>query len=1368
MASSPGLDPVYNLSNLSRTNGIDAAVARFDRVGNSDKGFALELRKLLRVPNVLALVVSSGYDRLRLTLERELLDKIPEDDGAYLSSDPQNYLSSISKEFITTIATYFSALAPPTSVSATKYTQHNFNTPRVVVVLEAVVLIAKNDTPSTGFSWDASRRACDELGIAYPQTESEAETLCQDLLVGEEWGLRRATEFYLETLANPEMAQRIKETTLLVVDRPDPSEFPPRPPVPPTTAAPTNAVPTPMEAAEEEEPIAQIPVKPEAVQPYFNSAPEDFGAWQIFISQSCVSDLKKFHRSDRKSFNIIEKKIVELSTGFFSDSNHKRLVGGGNDDVAILEAKMTGDLRLVYRIDLYTDSAMQDDKQCIMIHGVFTHAQFDHRLWDRVSRSIGQSGQDYRNKCNYRVTPRDRGRGYNVTDPMSWPHDDKMMEIKSTARPEFSDDEFLQLHKILALEKFIPMSTNVFRSIMAEEDDNLAYRFKVSPTETQVIAFPSSCFVIGRSGTGKTTTMLFKLLSIETAHRQKGSKIRQIFLTQSHILAQRVQEYYAQLFGTEQHGYTKIEKSKLDSTGLVNLDEESDARGDLPAKYSELTDAHFPLFVTFNQIRRMLEKDLEIDYSDRYSGTSKRAATAGKMDFTEVGQKANMTLSDLIEGEAGVSARDKNRVAMKASLEKAAQQPFVTFQVFNHQYWKHFDQSLTANLDPAVVYSEIMGIICGHEDTLGTEGGYLSREAYLNLSSRRYASFANERSRLYSIFEKYRALKLKKGAYDSPQRSHSILDGLSRSMQKVDYLYVDECQDFLIVDIKLLKQLCSNPKGLFWGGDTAQTISLGSSFRFQDLKTVLYNEEQNEPLVKAGKRAAVESKTFQLLVNYRSHGGIVDAASSIISLISQMFPESIDELSPETAVVTGPKPCVFRGWDNGVVHFEQFLFGGEGAKGDFGARQVILVRNDAVREELRKELGEAGLILTLLESKGLEFDDVLMYGFFEDGAAQDSQWRVVLNAIEGEKNVPTLDGRKHAIVNTELKNLYVGITRARHHCWIWDSSVAAEPMVRYWQSKNLIKILGPGDPIPPLASESKPEEWHSTGRDLFRKGLYAQAASCFAKALRPDEQKIALAYQKRSDAQAIDGGPKKRAAFKLAGAAFMECADFVAVDSEKRILYKRAVDAFNEAEESELALIALSKSVDETEAAKLLADKGQLDQALELVRPKKGPSRVDAQVAKNIIQKAQLVFLQSERYSEASNLFAGLEAQLDFIRQHGLRQAHKAVLKIYGLPDVAADLYKIDGEFREAADALRTSGRSDSVDLAVRAILDGLWVQGFGHDLGQAAKLLVEDIRALKTNGLPLKTRDEVSGFSNSPVPVPQLTILRRSLCLLL
>ena len=41
----------------------------------------------------------------------------------------------------------------------------------------------------------------------------------------------------------------------------------------------------------------------------------------------------------------------------------------------------------------------------------------------------------------------------------------------------------------------------------------------------------------------------------------------------------------------------------------------------------------------------------------------------------------------------------------------------------------------------------------------------------------------------------------------------------------------------------VLRSLVKNPDGLFWAGDTAQTISVGSSFRFNDLKAFLFRLE---------------------------------------------------------------------------------------------------------------------------------------------------------------------------------------------------------------------------------------------------------------------------------------------------------------------------------------------------------------------------------------------------------------------------------------------------------------------------------------------------------------------------------------------
>lgn len=82
--------------------------------------------------------------------------------------------------------------------------------------------------------------------------------------------------------------------------------------------------------------------------------------------------------------------------------------------------------------------------------------------------------------------------------------------------------------------------------------------------------------------------------------------------------------------------------------------------------------------------------------------------------------------------------------------------------------------------------------------------------------------------------------------------------------------------------------------------------------------------QMENPLVKGKLRDPVHSTVFELLVNYRSHGGIVDCAASIIHLISSLFPNSIDNLQKESAVVAGPKPRLFR---SNLVHFEQFLCG---------------------------------------------------------------------------------------------------------------------------------------------------------------------------------------------------------------------------------------------------------------------------------------------------------------------------------------------------------------------------------------------------------------------------------------------------------
>jgi hypothetical protein len=123
-----------------------------------------------------------------------------------------------------------------------------------------------------------------------------------------------------------------------------------------------------------------------------------------------------------------------------------------------------------------------------------------------------------------------------------------------------------------------------------------------------------------------------------------------------------------------------------------------------------------------------------------------------------------------------------------------------------------------------------------------------------------------------------------------------------------------------------------------------------------------------------------QPKSFQLVTNFRSHGGIVRCAHSVVVLITKFWPYAIDILPEEKGIVDGIKPVFFSGWDQDNVRYESFLFGtafvilpvslclhlirfDSGNHIEFGAQQCILVRNDVAREKLRKQVGDIGLIM---------------------------------------------------------------------------------------------------------------------------------------------------------------------------------------------------------------------------------------------------------------------------------------------------------------------------------------------------------------------------------------------------------------------
>ncbi|KAG1889225.1 hypothetical protein F4604DRAFT_1612723 [Suillus subluteus] len=1142
------------------------------------------------------------------------------------------------------------------------------------------------------------------LGVVVPPTSEAAISLSSHIL--EE--LKITLSFYLSLLRRAELAGDIKALLFPNVGESAKDAVP--------EVSSTEDIESPTNG-----PNAYPMVQPMKAALYFENA-DGFGEWRILISTEAYKNLREFRRADEKIFKIIVKKIKQLSNGHFSDDNHKRL-NGPDAGIPIHEAKMTRDLRLVYQIDCVPDQDGKSERQVIKVYGIYTHAQLG-RIWDALGSHLARKGKEYRRRCIFRNRP--VFSNDSVILPASFPPAEPEPECSGSPL-DLSDKDMDRLHSLLVLEKYVTFSQAFLHSLIANQD--VQHVFMLTPQEQKIVECTTSCYVLGRSGTGKTTTMLFKILGIQRAWEMSAvdmPKPRQIFVTKSRVLATKVEEYFTKLLESlALAGYTLQELAKMKAQsvqeGLVDLDDLPESLMNIPMKYSELEDRHFPLFVTFDRLAKMIAADI---LSKDVPETRDSAGLFFNVDDAE------------------------------------AHDCFVTYDVFANQYWPHFPQNLAKNLNPWLVFSEFMGIVKGSEHALTCPEGVLDRSNYLCLPHRSNPNFANQRGILYDIFEIYTKIKRQRRHHDVADRTHAILKVLRSQKipgQKVDYMYVDEAQDNLLIDALFLRQLCRNPDGLFWAGDTAQTISAGSSFRFDDLKAFLYRVEQQNTSVNSVGAYLHQPTMFQLAINYRSHGGIVNCAHSVIELITKFWPNTIDNLRPEKGVVDGLKPVFFTGWDKDTVRYEQFLFGASGSHIEFGAQQCILVRDDAARQKLREQVGEIGLIMTLYESKGLEFNDVLLYNFFEDSVIDLSRWRIVLNGVEGQEHAPNFDRdeARYAGVCSELKLLYVGITRARKNMWIVDKSDKSDPMRIFWTSRNQIQNCTPGTDVPHLAVSSTPEEWASFGRSLFSHKRYSQAIHCFERANLHREVKVCEAYQLREVARSSVGVAilsNQKRAFNAAADAFTDCGA-TAAGNQKLQYYRNSADCYVRAGDDLKAAEAYLNAQEYEQAAKRFRKAGRFDKTLHVLDDH--GTNIPEETTEELWTVCRLFYCSRNNTQAPLPLFSTFEDELEFLEDYDLDYARASLLESHSRYYEAAELHLSENRPLEAVRAfIKDNVNADSTIRAADTILEYFWRK---CSFRITAKTIADEpmrhfialADQLETNKLTPATRDLISMFRN-------------------
>ncbi|XP_021357004.1 TPR and ankyrin repeat-containing protein 1-like [Mizuhopecten yessoensis] len=715
--------------------------------------------------------------------------------------------------------------------------------------------------------------------------------------------------------------------------------------------------------------------------------------------------------------------------------------------------------------------------------------------------------------------------------------------------------------------KFYTFSPDMLNHIRRQSSLNVDFPFRITDLEHSIINLESDApiLLIGRSGTGKTTCCLYRLwhqfiahLSIhcelpELAKPESGSenchgehnqaadsnkdvrhpckslsaepeddkqhmlddsvllhnRLHQIFVTRNRLLCSEAKRNFNEM----KHGSSIAQKF-----GLCD-------DSPLPWHFDDIRDSQYPLFLTLEQLLILMDASVgpNFFYARESNGSLKgRQRSLFEEDSSISGITEHMRKGGIVVQ----NETSKSKEASKLTTE-------VTYEVFCDIVWPKI--ATGCKYQPLLVWMEFISIIKGSYEALLQPKGYLSRERYLDVGRKRAPNFDGNRDEIYDLFQKYQKISDKKNLFDECDIINSVKSRLQPQHVKawaIHQLFVDEIQDFTQAELCLLIKICQDPNQMFLTGDTAQTVMHGIEFRFCDLKSLFFNirEAMKADGVPGKYLVEVPGKVHQLTHSYRSHDGILSLASSILDIMTHLFPDSFDHLQADTSLIQGgPLPVLLESsnFSDLARHISDNKEETEDtADIELGVHQAILVINETARQQLPRQL-QQNITLTIYESKGLEFNNIFLFNFFKFSQAS-KEWRAVTSLLteltpndtdttnsrtgvyeldEGKlhrKDRPRalkFDPKLHKVLNSELKLLYTAVTRARVKVWIFDEDEEnRRPMFDYFKARNLVSVKTERftkDDFNEPASEN--DEWLARGKEFMRTRVYREAAKCFKK-----------------------------------------------------------------------------------------------------------------------------------------------------------------------------------------------------------------------------------------------------------------------------
>ena len=790
----------------------------------------------------------------------------------------------------------------------------------------------------------------------------------------------------------------------------------------------------------------------------------NIGHWEVLLSTPALSAL--LNRHQMKTLTIIKEKLSTLARGM----HHKTALAGCRPARQLLKVPLwitqcRSDIFIVWQIDVDMLYETGSPGQIIRVWDIVTASEIE-RLLEHVTVIQSTWTEETINRCR-------QGSSFNLEErtPVIY-HPSSTGEIVADLRKRINldvrskDQYFYNL-----IGKFFPFTESFFNH-RDNRRASLDFPYKLSSYEKEIVCQSNTSSIIrGRSGTGKTTCLVYKLLGKHIASKQMGQDrpLKQILLTRSLQLADKIR-----------HDVRRILETLLPGSDSDAKVQNITASAFMDRTFVNPPDPLYPLVCTFEEFLERLEN------------------TASVFDAPE--QQEQDRPQNVVDQRNANETRDD----------------CVDYPKFKEEYWPILSRENEQKLPMSLVFAEIMGVIKGSNASAASLGP-LTCEEYLQQSSRIAPAFAIEAERiaLYKLFRSYEKLKCERNEVDYVDRVLNVLSSLQKTpalkqilQAALDEVYVDEVQDQRSVDVKLLLTLVGDVRCFHVAGDNAQAIAQESNFRFEDLKAMIHTHFSDGS--DTNKKPFKRPQMFELGLNYRSHDGIVRLGSFVMGLLWKCFPETVDKLKPEEGLLLGPIPILFVGCEPDIlakVSNEESTLNVDKVK--FGAEQVVLVRDEQEKARLKNYIGGVALVLTIRQSKGMEFDDVVLFDFFTS-SPEPGGWRNV-HEVLGDKPA-NFDSQRYITMCAELKNLYVSVTRARNKLFIietgsHDSLSFIAQLLTHCTPESVVQLIKRDDyefnqNIQLLRPDrmTNPKRWIERGSDLMTDGHYREALHCFEQA----------------------------------------------------------------------------------------------------------------------------------------------------------------------------------------------------------------------------------------------------------------------------